>query len=373
MNMAAETSRGKGHTPSQAASVASSKGRDWRLYGLDTDSPLPSKLSAIRCPFTIKPQTKDTIPISYWGDAWHYIDGQIFEGTTTPVPWTGYWLRYEGKVVPVENFARVWFEIQKKNNIFKAIRVTHHGITFAHDPLPGVDLWALQGVEKDSLLALIKENQGNTTKLALAGKALDILEPKRETPSEPEEDELMPIRSSETFRGRGPRRPRGDGDDPFTMADLDNKEEKGSKHRRLKGNPPKAFNGDQAQTIQFLTQFKRFMLMNRKANIAKDPIAKCCYFLALFEGSKVKGWCKQQYTWLNKVEANPCILSHGMTAWDTLEQDFRHSFIDYAIHEKAHNNLRKLKMSGGNVNQYITDFEFLAQHTRIDVNNPTVI
>ncbi len=32
---------------------------------------------------------------------------------TTPVPWTGYWLRYEGKVVPVENFAGVWFEIQK--------------------------------------------------------------------------------------------------------------------------------------------------------------------------------------------------------------------------------------------------------------------
>jgi len=32
--------------------------------------------------------------------------------------------------------------------------------------------------------------------------------------------------------------------------------------------------------------------MNQKADIAKDPIAKCCYFLALFEGSKVEGWCK---------------------------------------------------------------------------------
>ncbi len=72
-------------------------------------------------------------------------------------------------------------------------------MAFAHNPLPGIDLWALQGVEKDSLLALIKENQGDTTKLALARKALDILEPKRETPSEPEEDKPMPIQSSETF------------------------------------------------------------------------------------------------------------------------------------------------------------------------------
>jgi len=121
---------------------------------------------------------------------------------------------------------------------------------------------------------------------------LDILEPKKETPLEPEEDELMPIRSSETFQGRGPRRLHGDGDDPFTLADLDDKEEKDIKHRHLEGNPPKAFDGNRARTIQFLTQFKRFMLMNQKANIAKDPIAKCCYFLALFEGSKVEGWCE---------------------------------------------------------------------------------
>ncbi len=157
------------------------------------------------------------------------------------------------------------------------------------------------------------------------------------------------------------------------MADLDDEEEKDTKYRCLEGNPPKAFDSDRAQTIWFLTQFKQFMLMNWKANIAKDPIAKCCYFLALFKGSKVEGWCEQQYAWLDKVEANPWILSHGMTAWDALEQDFRHLFIDYAIHEKAHNNLRKLKMSGGNVNQYIADFKFLAQRTGINVNDPTAI
>ncbi len=89
--------------------------------------------------------------------------------------------------------------------------------------------------------------------------------------------------------------------------------------------------------------------MNRKADIAKDPITKCCYFLALFKGSKVEGWCERQYTWLNKVEANPRILPHGMTAWDALKQDFQHLFIDYTVHKKAHDDLRKLKMSEENI------------------------
>jgi len=102
-------------------------------------------------------------------------------------------------VVPVENFARVWFEIQKRDHIFEATKVTHHRMAFAHDPLPGIDLWALRGVEKENLLALIKESQGDMTKLALAGRALNILEPTKDTPSEPEKDEPMPIQSSETF------------------------------------------------------------------------------------------------------------------------------------------------------------------------------
>jgi len=65
MNMAAETLKGKGHAPSRAASVASFKGRDWRLHGLNTDFPLPSELSTVRCPFTIEPQVKDTVPVGY--------------------------------------------------------------------------------------------------------------------------------------------------------------------------------------------------------------------------------------------------------------------------------------------------------------------
>jgi hypothetical protein len=40
----------------------------------------------------------------------------------------------------------------------------------------------------------------------------------------------------------------------------------------------------------FLTNFKRFMRMNRKADVARDPLMKCAYFLGLMEGRDTDGW-----------------------------------------------------------------------------------
>jgi hypothetical protein len=36
-------------------------------------------------------------------------------------------------------------------------------------------------------------------------------------------------------------------------------------------------------------QFKRYILMNRGAEIAKDPFKRCGLFLSLMKGPKVKG------------------------------------------------------------------------------------
>jgi len=74
----------------------------------------------------------------------------------------------------------------------------------------------------------------------------------------------------------------------------------------------------------------------------------------------VDGWAKHQYGWLDKVECDPDMLPYWMSAWDALKQDFKTSFINYAVHEKAHKQLRNLKMKEGNVDQFIADFKFLA-------------
>jgi hypothetical protein len=84
------------------------------------------------------------------------------------------------------------------------------------------------------------------------------------------------------------------GDDRYGIDDLgiDPDDEK---HVRLEDIPPDKFEGDRAKTHQFLTKFKRYMSMNHKAMIAKDPISRAAYFLSLVGGGTADGWVERQY------------------------------------------------------------------------------
>jgi hypothetical protein len=109
------------------------------------------------------------------------------------------------------------------------------------------------------------------------------------------------------------RRPRGTGDDPFTLGidDDDN--------GYLKGDPPNAFDGDRSRTLTFLAEFNQYMSMNRKANLARDPVTKSAYFLSLMSSPSVEEWVFPQDVWLEKAEDDP-------TAWQTLEPKFKNDF-----------------------------------------------
>jgi hypothetical protein len=56
-----------------------------------------------------------------------------------------------------------------------------------------------------------------------------------------------------------------------------------------------------------------------------------------------------------------------------VEHDFKQTFVDYTIKEKAQDKLHKLQMKEGNIDQYITDFFLLAIDTQVDPNKPTVL
>jgi hypothetical protein len=101
-------------------------------------------------------------------------------------------------------------------------------------------------------------------------------------------------------------------------------------------------------------------MMNQQATIAKDPISRLAYFLLLIGGLEADAWVEHQYEWLDQIEADPQLLPYQMNAWQALKHNFVESFIDYAIHKKAHEALRDLKMKSGNINQFIADFQFLA-------------
>ena len=164
--------------------------------------------------------------------------------------------------------------------------------------------------------------------------------------------------SSKTEQGRGESNPQCPRRGPFRVSDSDEEKPKNDKYVRLEGIPP---NGDRFKTHQFLIQFKHFMQMNDGANIAQNLMSKALYFLSLLSESKVVGWVKWQHDWLDKIEADPYgySLPYGLDIWQVLGAEFKKAFIDYVAREKAHDDLQKLKMQEGNVDQYVADFQFL--------------
>ncbi len=93
---------------------------------------------------------------------------------------------------------------------------------------------------------------------------------------------------------RETRNPRGTGDDPYTLGNLDT-EEKTSGNGRLEEIPPTAFNGNRSKTLKFLMDFKSFMIMNEDAHIVRNSMKQCAYFLSLVQDPQVEGWSLQQY------------------------------------------------------------------------------
>src|SRR5882757_2866453 len=329
--------------------TAPAHGRDWR-YRVDYQEgktlQTPEQLATLRCPFRLTPETIPGIPDEYTKGLHHFISSP----SMVMIPWTGYYAPYKRAQIAVANAYGVWFEITRRNSEWSAIRPARSSLHLNNWPCDGINLAAL-------------EASGEPTPVSRASS-------KARTEDGEEEEEVAPPTRTEprsSLTQRGGRKPRGTGDDPYTLGDLDG-EDKPSGNGRLEGVVPTAFDGDRSKTMKFLTDFKSFMLMNEDARIAKNPMKRCAYFLSLIQGTQVEGWSLRQHDWLDKLRKDATILPWNMNAWDVLEQEFRKSFIDYAANERAFEELRKLRMKDGRIDEYIADFRRLIHMAGLDEN-----
>jgi len=113
------------------------------------------------------------------------------------------------------------------------------------------------------------------------------------------------------------------------------------------------------------------MLMNRKANIAKDPISKCIYSISLLDGEKVNGWVDMAFNWLEEIEADPSLIDRFSNPWKMMEDKFKVAFTDYAEREHAQDQLQKLRMTGDNLDEYLAAFETLGNCTELNPDDPS--
>ena len=71
------------------------------------------------------------------------------------------------------------------------------------------------------------------------------------------------------------------------------------------------------------------------------------------------------------VAHDPSIIPRQSNIWRELEKKFKEAFSDYAECERAQDKLKRLKMKGDNLDEYLAAFETLGQHAELDPNDPS--
>jgi hypothetical protein len=73
------------------------------------------------------------------------------------------------------------------------------------------------------------------------------------------------------------------------------------------------------------------------------------------KGAKVEDWAEQQQEYMNERRSTGRIAKFE-SYWKDFEKSFKDTFTDIAKHVKAENNLKALKMTGGDIDSYIATF-----------------
>jgi len=379
---------------------------DWHVRAID--QPTEESLAVLDLPFETKPETKDTVPSEFSERVRHLVGGQDIvvridgKEVSKKAPFTAYYACYKGALLALSNVYGVWFEIRLRlGNTYECFRLAQLSLQLKDSPMKGINYARLRLTS----LPITRAPSRATSPVRLAPLDTSAVTPhdgdvfhetnpdEREAPAsntsrssspdpedQPERKSFAGfgswrMRSSQTARQPfkpPPRHPQGTGDDPFGLDDLLNEPERmNDKGRRLEGIHPDKFEGDRSKTRRFLNQFNRFMLMNRKADIAKDPISKCIYFMSLLDGEKVNGWVDMAFNWLKEIEADPSLIDRYSNPWKMMEEKFKVSFTDYAEREHAQDQLGKLRMTGDNLDKYLASFETLGNCAELNPDDPS--
>jgi hypothetical protein len=70
--------------------------------------------------------------------------------------------------------------------------------------------------------------------------------------------------------------------------------------------------GDHSRTLDFLSEFNMYMMMNMGLAIEKHPFKKTSYFLSLIRGPKVQGWKNRMIKFAKTASCKPLILPYRM-------------------------------------------------------------
>ncbi|KAH9060507.1 hypothetical protein EDB87DRAFT_1616439 [Lactarius vividus] len=345
-------------------------------------------------PFPLTPNTEDTIAAHLKVNTIFLTVGQ------SGAPWTGYFVIWRGVKHAIRMYQGVWFEIHYDagQKAWYAFRVVRDAFNLLHKPTDNINLEELKAQTIVQGEATRNAPVPATTGFASAPQTPAHRDPPTDSTVERQKDESIPglginfgEGSSKPDKGKGkdsdsdktataPKitiAPRGGGGDPDGDSDERDTEDdrrfrailESVKGDQLEGKLPEDFDGSRARTKHFLLAFDRYCFLNQGAGIIKNPMKRANLFLTLCKG-KSETWADRASEWLKKVRDGDEVPPFGYDVWQVLEREFRDAFTNFADADKAHQELLKLRMKEGRLDEYIGEFQDLVNRAGKDINEP---
>ena len=356
----------------------------------------------LRLPFRLTPRLTNDLPEAMQHNLMFRQLGE------DDAPWTGYYAQFRGAKVAVENYQGVWFEVRPEpsDRLFYAFRAARAALNLTHAPnermnllelrlqteiqgtpqtnvqapLPtGFDTAPTEGIPRPASRASVTSEHSNA---GIFGMGLSFGKGKTRAsgsgwPRKDNDDDHTPPSRRNTFVGPPPLPPTG-GDDPDSDADgnqLDSEMKKFAKllkGNRLEGAMPEAFKGDRSDTKRFLLAFNRYCFMNHDATMIQDPMKRSALFLGLCQGKAIN-WANRASVWLEEVRDGKKRVPFGFDVWQITVREFKDAFTDYADSDRAHQDLLKLRMKEGRLDEYVSEFQDLANRAGLELNEPSAL
>ncbi len=88
-----------------------------------------------------------------------------------------------------------------------------------------------------------------------------------------------------------------------------------------------------------------------------QPYSRVLCFLSYIQGPEVQDWVTHELQWLREQVHAGHILPTNPWLWAQMMVHFGNAFVDTMTQAKARNELTKLRMEGGHIDEYIAKFE----------------
>ncbi len=122
-----------------------------------------------------------------------------------------------------------------------------------------------------------------------------------------------------------------------------------------------------------MSQWDIYWGLNYTVNIMAQPYTRVLCFLSYIQGEDVQDWVTHKLCWLrNEVHTNH-VLPNNPWLWAQMLVHFENAFVDTMTQARAWNELSKLWMEGGHINEYIAKFEWYVSMSGYNVNKPMVL